>query len=58
MGRGVLCTARCLEPSVCVPDCASAEGLNAVVIVHYFAVASVIMSGLWLALVEQVRCLI
>ncbi|EGZ21537.1 hypothetical protein PHYSODRAFT_299227 [Phytophthora sojae] len=29
------------------------RGLNAVVIVHYFAVASVIMSGLWLALVEQ-----
>ncbi|KAE8988870.1 hypothetical protein PR001_g21922 [Phytophthora rubi] len=29
------------------------RGLNAIVIVHYFAVASVIMSGLWLALVEQ-----
>lgn len=31
------------------------KGLNVFVIVHYFALASVILTMLWLALVQQVR---
>lgn len=31
------------------------KGLNVFVIVHYFALASVILTLLWLALIQQVR---
>jgi drug/metabolite transporter (DMT)-like permease len=31
------------------------QGLNVFVIVHYFALASVILTMLWLALIQQVR---